>query len=629
MIQIVLILLTALNIPKTTSPSHYVPYGAGGPDAYGYRWIDNDTTGPSNVPTFFWKDISTVGIRVTGLGDDNVVGPFPIGFNFPYYWYRVNSFYIGSNGYIAFGDNTLAAPTYPNGFYDFAPPNPNRPNNMVAPLLSDFDFNSVDPGDTARCFYWTNAAHDTCIISYINLRWWYQDHAQSAATRCTFQIILTKLDSSLTFQYKKIVGTPYHGWATNNNATGMENIIGIVGLRYLLGLSPSQNALHDTLAVKFYPPNSTTYQVMDAGIWNAMNENSGATFLFNSTPTAMWAKVKNAGNQPVMSCSVFCQVHNRANSIVYSSSTVIPSMVAGQLDSVTFTPSWTPTATGLYTSVFRAKATGDIYPPNDSVIVETRVVIYPTELLYDDSIVDQARSWTGGGGGFGNKFFPPRYPCQITGALIAMYHGGPSSTTCTLFVYKADGPGETPGTVLGRGIVSVSATSPTLYLMNLNQTINSGAFFVGAIASAAPNCTTWFCVDSTQPRSYQGWEYTTSWAPDREQSVYDLMIRALVDLGQGVKELLPVGVGNTKMQLSAYPNPFVNKTKIRFINKASPLSILEIYNAVGERVDKLSTTEEFVNWKGTDRNGRKVSPGIYFVKLKTENVPVLKILMLN
>ena len=72
------------------------------PDAYGYTWVDSDNGGS---PDFSWIDIPGSGVLVEGLADDNTVGPFDIGFNFPYYWYTVNSFYDGSNGYISFSSN--------------------------------------------------------------------------------------------------------------------------------------------------------------------------------------------------------------------------------------------------------------------------------------------------------------------------------------------------------------------------------------------------------------------------------------------------------------------------------------------------------------------------------------------
>ena len=80
-------------VPQSVSPD------TSAPDAWGYTWVRSNEPGG---PTFRWVDISTRGTLVTGLGDDNFVGPIPMQFAFPYYWYTVNSFYIGSNGYINF-----------------------------------------------------------------------------------------------------------------------------------------------------------------------------------------------------------------------------------------------------------------------------------------------------------------------------------------------------------------------------------------------------------------------------------------------------------------------------------------------------------------------------------------------
>ena len=609
MIQIVLVLLTALNGPIVAP--QYTPYGAGGPDAYGYRWIDSDTTGPSNVPTFTWKDISTIGTRVTGLGDDNVLGPFSIGFNFPYYWYRVNSFYLSSNGFISFSDNFNASASFTNSF-----PNPARPNDVVAPLMSDFDFTVGTPS----CFIWTNAAHDTCIITYQNVQWWNQP-----ASGCSLQIILAKPDSSITFQYKRIIGYAGYSAANEGNVTGIENITGTVGLTYLFNAIPTQNPLHDTLVVKFYPPTTTSYQVTDVGVRNAMNENSGGYFIINNTPKTLWANVTNSGNQAVGICSVFCRVRNAANSIVYSATQVIPSMTAGQMDSIVFSPAWTPTTNGLYKSAFRTKIAGDMFAGNDSVVIETRVMTYPGELMFDDGTMDEAISWQGSSGGMGVKFTPPQYPCRITGARAYVYYST-SPLTCTLWVLKADGPNGTPGSVLGRGNINVNASTGAWYSISLNATINSGSFFVGVTSNGTSDPQ--YCLDTAFPISNQTWEYTNGWAPYRSTNEDDAMMRATVELGSGIEELGSEGI-ITHPQLSILPNPFANNTKIKLTGKVNPLSIIKIYNALGEQVNKLSTTSDFVLWNGTDYRGHKLNSGIYFAKLETENAPVTKILISN
>ena len=169
--------------------------GGGGPDAYGYKYLDSDTTAPG-APTYNWVDIKGVGTRVTGLGDDNCTGPFPIGFNFPYYWYQVNSVIVGSNGYMTFGDNLANS-------QPFNPvPSTNRPNNQFAALLSD-----LDPSVGGSVWYWSNNT-DSFIVEYDSVAFW---DSTGGHGNNTFQIILTKADSSITFQYKEQSGTPSNG----------------------------------------------------------------------------------------------------------------------------------------------------------------------------------------------------------------------------------------------------------------------------------------------------------------------------------------------------------------------------------------------------------------------------------
>ena len=73
-------------------------HAGGGPDTFGYIWLDNNDMGG---PSVSWIDTNSTWTRVNGLQDDNSVGPFNIGWNFHYYWTSYNTLKVGSNGWLS------------------------------------------------------------------------------------------------------------------------------------------------------------------------------------------------------------------------------------------------------------------------------------------------------------------------------------------------------------------------------------------------------------------------------------------------------------------------------------------------------------------------------------------------
>lgn len=564
--------------------------GAGGPDAYGYRWVDSDTTsGTLPVPTYNWIDISSVGTMVSGLGDDNVVGPFSIGFDFPYYWYTVNSFFVGSNGYIAFGDNQLEASPFPTI------PNTARPNNVLAPLMSDLDFSAGSPA----CYYWTNAAQDTFIIAYHDVQWW-----NAPTSLNTFEIILSRADSAILFQYHTKQGDPFGGYV-DALTVGIENVAGDVGLQYNHDQSPIANDIHDSLAIYFYPPDTTSYQVHDIGIVRIMNEYSGHFFLYNGDTVDCWGLVKNMGNQTETGVNVYCQIRNSANQVVYADTLTIASIDPSATDSLVFAPGWSTTTNGLYRLKIKSML-ADMVANNDSIMLEFRVVTYPVELQQDGGVAHTGYAWNGVNSGYGMRFVPPAYPTKINTARFNV-----NSVTVvpivTVQVIDDDGPGGIPGTVLYSTPQSVSGAGwYDIDVSGQNIVISDGAFYIGCITNTASD--PYFGMDTIPLASRQTWEYTGVWAPYRENESHDVLIRAVVDFATGVEEyeLLP-GIDATEIR--ALPNPFATMTAITvppFYNK------IDIYDASGRKVRTLSVDNGYAYWQGENDQNQRLSQGVYF-----------------
>jgi len=77
-------------------------------------------------------------------------------------------------------------------------------------------------------------------------------------------------------------------------------------------------------------------------------------------------------------------------------------------------------------------------------------------------------------------------------------------------------------------------------------------------------------------------------------------------------------------QLNSSPNPMRNCTKIEFTLDKNAIVSISIYNIKGELVNELPTViansdeSKSIYWNGEDKNGRKLSSGIYLYQLKSK-----------
>ena len=86
-----------LNYSINTSPFEYV---GDGPDGGGYFWTDSDLD--ANV-SYAWVDISSDNSLVAFADNDESVGPYEIGFEFPFYGSSYSQITINPNGWVGFG----------------------------------------------------------------------------------------------------------------------------------------------------------------------------------------------------------------------------------------------------------------------------------------------------------------------------------------------------------------------------------------------------------------------------------------------------------------------------------------------------------------------------------------------
>ena len=68
-------------------------------DAVTFDAFDTENYTISNIP---YSPVSGLKTQSLTIGDDQTIGPFPIGFNFNFFNEQYDEFYISSNGFISF-----------------------------------------------------------------------------------------------------------------------------------------------------------------------------------------------------------------------------------------------------------------------------------------------------------------------------------------------------------------------------------------------------------------------------------------------------------------------------------------------------------------------------------------------
>jgi hypothetical protein len=218
--------------------------GRGGPDALGYSWKDSREP---DGPVYSWEDISTTGIRVTGLADDNKVGPFPIGFLFPYYGQQLQQFYIQSNGVISFTGQMFS---HMNRYI----PSADDYNNAIFWFWDD-----LHPRNS-QVYY--QSFGDRLIVQFNDYGQFYTDG--------TFDVqVILYYDSRIRIQYKDISS----GFYTASSTIGIESATGLFGLN----VAYQTYYISSGLAVEFSSSNISQYLVISEPAQNSVTWETGET----------------------------------------------------------------------------------------------------------------------------------------------------------------------------------------------------------------------------------------------------------------------------------------------------------------------------------------------------------------
>jgi N-acetylneuraminic acid mutarotase len=196
----------------------------GGPDDFGYTWIDSDEPGG---PVFNWIEISTTGTP-TNLGDDATYWGIP--FTFTFYGMTFDTIGIGSNGAVLFDSVywTLSNYSLPSSY-------PNT-DTFIIPYWDDLNPAHANSDDV----YWQIIGNQL-VIEWNNICHYGTPYNDTLK----FEVILDGTNGNIIFQYLDV-----------SSEAGSGATVGIQGSptappAWYLQYSYNTISLHDNLAIKF------------------------------------------------------------------------------------------------------------------------------------------------------------------------------------------------------------------------------------------------------------------------------------------------------------------------------------------------------------------------------------------
>ncbi len=532
--------------------------GNDGVGGYGYTWKSSkDLT--SGV-TAKWVDITKRqgAIELTNrFTDDGFFGPVNFSFDFPYYWYKRNELYVGSNGFVSFENVQIAAP------FPTIPIAGGKGDDYIAPFMTDLTFTNLDGSriPAAKMFFWTDFK-DSVVLSWIAVPYF---NSGAGGGSHTFQAILEK-NGNITYQYLEMNGSQDAQACVLTGANescmqiGFENVNGKTGMNIKRETDQSKavttyfatSSANAPIAIKCFRPTASTYSIRDiAATYNNEPGSPGQYLLKNAKGVKLNTNLANIGLVATPQLEVKGTIVKGTGGTGSSTSTLSRALQPGEIQFIEI-PDTVPTSVpGIYrfegrvnwTGANGDQAAGNNIANQQIVVIDTvgkaSVLVAP----YDTTAGNSGTSFVGAQNfnvGIGNFIRAPYYPFNIK-AVTAYVDGGlgspaPPANDIKFEIYDDDGKNlfgvkdGSPGTILySKAVLAVLlADGKNVFQLDSDIQINSGGVYV-CVLQGGSNVGT--LTDDTRPYANTGFEVTKDvatdegfWAPSRERFTSDPMI---------------------------------------------------------------------------------------------------------
>ena len=594
-----------------------VIFGAGGPDDFGYFWMDNEEL---NGVSFVWNDISTIGTEVELADRGNGQATLALPFTFPFYGQQKEEIRVSVNGFASFGiivaGNSANNRPFPTSF---------NPFDMIAPFWSN-----LDARGNGKIYTYHNESRGTFTIQWTQMARNLGDNTSDDSY--TFQAVLSS-SGNITFHYLEMNGpierstigiqdefgdnalqiafnsafaydmrtvnisTPTKPWLSLSQTSGTltpggQNVINVQvdGNQFVNGVyQTALYVLNNSTNNSFARVPITITAV--GGVANAVLSDDSADFgvTYIGYPKDIDITVANIGRANLEITNV--QSNDSHFTASMSTGNTVNALSDGNLR-VRYTPSAVGENSGQITL-----STNDPNRPSITIPVSGNALVAPDIRLNRANIMVEM---------FQNQFITEQMTVRNAGGSPLTYTISFNETTSTgvlhdgEFEVNIDGDTQTvPGWLLFSGL---TGTLQPAEIRTLNLTFR-GTVPVGTYSAQ-------MIFDSNDPRT-----------PTRT-----INLSLMVNEGTNVDS-----DGDLPMAFELnqnYPNPFNPTTQIQFALPEATNVTLDVFNIQGQKVATLINEMKTAGTHTATFDAVGLSSGIYIYRLQAGNYMMTRKMML-